>query len=271
MALDFLTGIRPPWLFGVVHLRSLPGSPRFGGDLDSVLRAAVDDLGALVRGGANGAILENYGDAPFFPGPVPPVTVASMTAAAALLRAHAPERFPIGINVLRNDAAAALSIAAVAGLQFVRVNVHTGAVLTDQGIVSGRAHETLRLRASLGGSIAIFADVRVKHAAPIAPRPIEEEARDTVERGLADALLITGPRTGAPVDREELIAVRRAAAGTPILAASGVSPEIASAFVPHCDGFIAGTWIKRNGRIDEPVDADRVRQVAQAMARGTTR
>ena len=37
------------------------------------------------------------------------------------------------MNVLRNDAAAALSIAAVAGATFIRVNVHTGAVVADQG------------------------------------------------------------------------------------------------------------------------------------------
>ncbi len=267
MSLDFMSGNRPPWFFGMIHLGPLPGSPRFANDLDSVLDAAVRDLDALVQGGAQGAILENFGDAPFHPGAVAPVTVAAMTTAAALLKAHAPDPFPIGINVLRNDASAALSIAAVIGLPFVRVNVHTGAVVSDQGVLVGRAHESLRLRASLGRATAIFADVRVKHAVPLASRPIEEEARETVARGLADVLLVTGPETGAAVDREELIAVRRAVAGTPVLAASGVDLESARVLAPHCDGFIVGTWLKRNGRIDEPVDANRVRQMVQVVSR----
>ena len=84
----------------------------------------------------------------------------------------------IGINVLRNDARAALAIAAVVGAACIRVNVHTGARVTDQGLVEGRAAETLRLRRALGAeSVAIWADVNVKHSAPLGPRdPAREKA-----------------------------------------------------------------------------------------------
>jgi len=251
----------------MIHLRPLPGSPRYGGQIDSVLEAAVADLEVLAQGGADGAIIENFGDAPFFPGSVPPVTVAAMTAAAVFLRAHAPKDFLLGVNVLRNDAAAALSIAAVAGASFIRVNVHTGAAVTDQGILSGQAHETLRLRAALGRPIAILADVGVKHAAPLGQRSIEDEARDAVERGLADAILVTGGRTGGAVDRERLIVVRRAVPGAMVLCASGVDPDNARTLEAHCDGFIVGTWLKRNGHVEEPVDPARVRQMGQVLGR----
>jgi hypothetical protein len=251
----------------MVHLRPLPGSPRYGGEIDSVLEAAVADLEVLAQGGADGAIIENFGDAPYYPGSVPPVTVAAMTAAALLLRAHAPKGFLLGINVLRNDAAAALSIAAVGGASFIRVNVHTGAVVADQGILTGQAHETLRLRTALGKPIAILADVAVKHAVPLGGRAIEDEARDAVERGMADAVLVTGSRTGEPVDRERLTFVRRAVPGVPVLCASGVDPENVHALEPHCDGFVIGTWLKRDGRVEEPVDPARVRRMALALGR----
>jgi len=253
----------------MVHLRPLPGSPRYGGEIDPVLEAAVADLAGLAQGGADGAIIENFGDAPFFPGSVPPVTVAAMTATAVFLRAHAPKDFLLGINVLRNDAAAALSIAAVSGATFIRVNVHTGAVVADQGIITGQAHETLRLRAALGKPIAILADVGVKHAVPLAARSIEEEARDAAERGMADAILVTGARTGEPVDREQLISVRRAVPGVMVLCASGVDLDTVRVLEPHCDGFIVGTWLKRNGRLEEPIDVARVRQMGQALGRRT--
>ncbi|MDM7914405.1 MAG: BtpA/SgcQ family protein, partial [Candidatus Eisenbacteria bacterium] len=182
-----------PLLFGMVHLGPLPGSPRDPEDFEATLRAASADLDALVGGGADGAIVENFGDAPFLPDAVPPVTVAAMTVAAARLRAQAPGAFLLGVNVLRNDAAAALSIAAVTGASCIRVNVHLGAAVTDQGILRGRADETLRLRRALGRPVAIFADVDVKHAAPVAARPVEEEALDLVERGLADVQHVTRP------------------------------------------------------------------------------
>ncbi len=256
-----------PMLLGMVHLWPLPGSPRFGGSLEPVVKAASTDLDALVRGGADGAIVENFGDVPFHPGRVPPVTVAAMAVVAAVLRAELPDRFLLGINVLRNDALAALSIAAVVGASFIRVNVHTGVAVADQGILAGRADRTLRMRRNLGAPVAVLADVAVKHASPLSPRPIEEEARDAVERGLADGILVTGRRTGAAVDRDELMAVRRAVPGSVLLAASGVDPDSARQLAAHCDGFVVGTWLKRDARVDAPVDVERVRQFSATLRR----
>ncbi len=76
------------------------------------------------------------------------------------------------MNVLRNDALAALGVAVAAGADFIRVNVHTGAMLTDQGIIQGEADQTLRMRRYLNAErIQIFADVLVKHAVPLGPLP----------------------------------------------------------------------------------------------------
>ncbi|MCA1789526.1 MAG: BtpA/SgcQ family protein, partial [Thioalkalivibrio sp.] len=145
-----------PVLIGMVHLPALPGAPRWAGTVEDVLDRAVADAAALAKAGFHGVIVENYMDAPFHPGTVPPVTVAAMTRAVSAV-VDAVD-VPVGVNVLRNDAAAALSIAAVTGAAFIRVNVHTGAMWTDQGLLTGLAHETLRLRRTLGTDVAIFAD-----------------------------------------------------------------------------------------------------------------
>jgi len=263
----FAAGLRPPWFLGMVHLRPLPGSPRCAENLDAILQAAAADLDALVEGGADGAIIENFGDVPFYPDRVPPVTIAAMTAIVAPLCARAPDGFLLGINVLRNDAAAALAIASAVKASFIRVNVHTGAVIADQGLIIGAAHETLRLRRSLGCPVAILADVGVKHASPVGGRPVEDEARDAWERGLADCILLTGPRTGTPVDIDQLRSVRRAIPEAPLLAASGIDPERARELAPHCNGFVVGSWLKREGRISERVDIARVRQLSAARQR----
>ena len=73
---------------------------------------------------------------------------------------------PIGVNVLRNDAIAALSIAHACEANFIRVNVLSGAVVSDQGLIQGRAAELVRLRHAWASPIQILADVGVKHAAP---------------------------------------------------------------------------------------------------------
>jgi membrane complex biogenesis BtpA family protein len=249
----------------MIHLLPLPGSPRWSGPLDEVIRTAESDLGALVGGGAAGAIVENFGDAPFYPDHVPPATIAAMTAVLQRLVRLRPSGFLLGVNVLRNDAAAALSIASVVGAEFLRVNVHTGAAIADQGLLIGRAHETLRLRRELNAPVSILADVCVKHATPLGGRSIEEEARDVWERGLADGLLVTGSRTGAGVDPGMLARVRSAVPQALLLAASGVDPACAGDLARHCDGFIAGTWLKKDGQVQSPIDVERVKALRAAL------
>src|SRR5262249_52052000 len=149
----------------------LPGSPRYAGDLSAIARAAEADARALEGAGFEAVIIENFGDAPFFPGPVPPITVAAMTVCAVAVRSAAP-RLALGINVLRNDADAALAIAVATDATMIRVNVHVAARVTDQGLIEGAAHRTLRQRRDLGGErIALLCDVDVKHSAALAARP----------------------------------------------------------------------------------------------------
>src|SRR5262249_11210825 len=181
-------------IIGMVHLAPLPGSPRWEGSMGRVVAGALADAGALVEGGVDAVLVENFNDMPFTPGRVEPATVAAMRVVAAEVRRALP-RTPLGLNVLKNDARAALAVAAAVGDEFIRVNVHAGAVLADQGIVQSDAHGTLRDRRLLGADVAIFADVGGKHAVPLGPVELDQTARDLVHRGLADALVVSGPAT----------------------------------------------------------------------------
>src|SRR5262245_51377093 len=154
-------------VIGMLHLGSLPGSPLYGGTILKVRETLLADAQKLADGGVHGLMIENFGDTPFFPGSVPGYVIAHMTALAEEVRGAVPH-LPLGINVLRNDGLAALSIAHAVGAQYVRVNVLCGARLADQGILHGIAHDLLRLRTQLNASeIKIFADVDVKHSAPL--------------------------------------------------------------------------------------------------------
>ncbi len=248
-------------LIGVVHLLPLPGSSR-ARPLDAVLERAIADATALARGGADGLIVENFGDAPFSADAVDPHVPAAMAVVAAEIRRRF--RGPVGVNVLRNDARAALAVALASGASFVRVNVHSGAMMTDQGLIQGRAHQTLQYRRLLGADIAIFADVLVKHASPVRAVTAAQAARETAYRGLADALLVTGTATGEEADPARLEEVKRAVPDRPVFVASGVTPANVAA-CDAADGFIVGTWIKKGGVTEHPVDPARVRKLATAI------
>ena len=255
-------------LLGVVHLPPLPGSPRWAGDRAGLLEAARRDAAALIEGGMDGFIVENFGDAPFFADRVPPETIAAMTALASELRRTVGDAPTMGINVLRNDAAAALAIASAVGADWIRVNIHTGAMLTDQGWIEGKAAETLRRRAALGATdVRIAADVGVKHALRPEGFSIAESARETVGRGLADAVIITGVATGAAVAGDDLAEVRAALPDTPLWIGSGATAATIGSLLETADGVIVGTTLKADGELAAPVDRARVAAFV-AAARG---
>jgi uncharacterized protein len=256
---------RPGVLVGMVHLAPLPGSPRFAGTMEAVHRAARRDAGLLVEEGYDALLIENYGDLPFFPDGTPASTIAAMSVVLEHLRRELPE-IPLGVNVLRNDALAALAIAAAVGAAFIRVNVHCGAAITDQGILQGRAHETLRLRAVLAPATAILADAAVKHSRGFVPGPLTEEVLDVVERGLADGVLVTGARTGMAASRETIQEAVKAAGKVPVWVASGVTAANATEYLTAgARGLIVGTSIKRGGQAEAPVDRTRARELARRV------
>ncbi len=251
-------------VIGMLHAPPLPGSPAFSEPFESAVEFVLRDADALVAAGIPALMLENFGDAPFFPRRVPPETVAALTRLAAEVR----RRFdvPLGINVLRNDGRAALAIAVATGASFIRINVLTGARLTDQGIVEGIAHNLLRDRAKLRAeSIRILADVDVKHSAPLAPRPLSEETQDTLERGGADAVIVSGRSTGDAVDLATLHEVKAAAKVHPVLIGSGITVENIATFARVADGLVVGTSLKREGIVSNPVDSEKARDLMAAL------
>jgi membrane complex biogenesis BtpA family protein len=248
-------------VIGMVHLAALPGAPEYVGAIAAVLARALADAEALVEGGVDAIAVENFGDRPFRKNRVDAETIAAMTRIVAeLARVVA---VPFGVNVLRNDARAALAIAAATGAAFIRVNVHTGAVLADQGIIEGEAGETLRRRAAFAPDVLIFADHDVKHATPLAAIDPVQSAKDLRFRGLADVLVVSGCETGAATDPARCELLRQALPDTPIVIGSGLTAENASSYA-IADGAIVGTSLKSGG----VVDRDRVRRVVGAFKKG---
>jgi membrane complex biogenesis BtpA family protein len=245
-------------VIGMLHLPPLPGSPDNTADLLAIKQTTLRDAHALVSGGVDGLVLENFGDTPFYPSRVPPHTVAFMTALGREVTAAFP--IPLGINVLRNDARSALAVATAIGAAFIRVNVYTGARVTDQGIVEGEAYRVLRYRKLLGSPVKVFADVAVKHSAALADYDLADEVRDTALRGRADAIIVSGTATGQETRLEDLKLAKEAAENVPILVGSGVTPSNLNTLFAYADGLIVGTAFKEEGITTNPVDVSRVRE-----------
>ncbi|MGB3694548.1 MAG: BtpA/SgcQ family protein [Spirulinaceae cyanobacterium] len=249
-------------IIGVVHLLPLPSSPRWGGNLRAVIDRAEQEATALAAGGVDGIIVENFFDAPFAKNRVDPAVVSAMTLIVQRLMNLVT--LPIGINVLRNDARSGLAIATCVEAQFIRVNILTGAMATDQGIIEGQAREIMRYRRELDSDVYILADVLVKHAQPLGAPHLTTAVKDTIERGLADGVILSGWATGSPPTLEDLKVASEAAGNTPLFIGSGANWQNISQLLPETDGVIVSTSLKRHGKIEEPIDPNRVSQFIEA-------
>ena len=226
---------------------------------------AEQEAAALSSGGVDGIIVENFFDAPFRKSRVDPATACALSLVVQKIKAVSD--LPIGVNVLRNDAKTALAVATTAGAAFIRVNIYTGAMLTDQGIIEGEAAEILQYRRLLAAEhIKIFADVMVKHASPLTPfADIKQMAKDTAGRGGADALIVSGIATGSSPDLDDLRAVKEATPDCPLFIGSGASADNAASLMSVADGMIVASSLKRQGKLENPIDVERVRILTGAV------
>lgn len=236
--------------------------------MEKVLHRALADASALKDAGFPAVMVENFGDAPFYADRVPPETVAAMTLAVGAVTELGGLTF--GVNVLRNDALAALGIAAATGAAFIRVNVLVGTMYTDQGPIVGRAAELTRARSQLAPDIEIWADVAVKHATPPPGTDPRIVATDTVGRGMADALIVSGSGTGAEPDIHEATIIKAAIpAGTRLVVGSGADVTNLGKLLEVADAVIVGSSLKVDGEASNPVDPERARAfVAAAREHG---
>jgi len=255
-------------VIGVIHLRPLPGAPRYQGEaVQSIYDAAIEDARRLSEGGVDGIIVENASDLPFArPDDIGAETVAALTAACVHVRQAT--RLPIGITLVANAAIPALAVAKAAGARWVRVNQWANAYVANEGLLNGPAGAAMRYRSYIyARDVFVLADVHVKFGAHAitADRGIEEQARD-LEFFDADAVIVTGQRTGSPT---QLADVKRVKGATtlPVLVGSGLDASSAYELLSVADGAIVGSDLKEDGRWWKPVDQRRVEALMREVER----
>jgi uncharacterized protein len=259
---------KPKPVIGVIHLKPLPGAPRYDGSpVRDIYDAAILDARALAAGGIDGIIVENASDLPFSrPDDIGPETVAGLTAACLAVRGAVD--LPIGITCVANGVIPALAVAKAVGASWVRANQWVNAYVANEGLLDGPAPRAMRYRAAIGAqNVKIFADVHVKFGAHAitADRTVSEQATDA-EWFDADVLIASGTRTGSPTQPKEVEEVK-AGTNLPVIVGSGLTAEQVPIIFAIAEGAIVGQWLKKDGVWWNPVDPKRVEMLMNAVAR----
>ena len=175
----------------------------------------------------------------------------------------------VGINILRNDARAALGIAAVIGCDFMRVNVLSGVTATDQGLLEGDAAYLLRERSRLHVDVALLADVQVKHGKSLSSTDLGLAIEEVGLRSLADGVIITGATTGRAPDISVLETARQFARPyqIPLYLGSGANHDNLKEVRPWVDGIIVGSSLRKGGVAGADLDPARVREFAREFSK----
>jgi hypothetical protein len=240
---------------GMIHLLPIIGAPKFK-SMDEVLNQAIADTEIICKTGFKGILVENLGDMPYYPTNVPQETIAGMTAIIQQVKTKVLRKYPevkLGVNVLRNDAKAAIAIAKAVKADFVRVNVLHGAMVTDQGIIESNAHEVVRYQKNLRGKeVKVLADAQVKHAKRMVEFTLKEEIKDITGRSLADGIIISGERTGTAPSIEKIKEARKAT-HLPIIIGSGLALENMEEYIPIIEGYIVGSSLKEKKELERPI------------------
>ncbi|MBC8164060.1 MAG: BtpA/SgcQ family protein [Roseiflexaceae bacterium] len=258
----------PKPIIGMVHCWPLPGAPGYTGyGLQTIIDHALRDAHALAEGGVDGVIVENMWDIPFRAGPhIPPESIAAQAVVAAAVKREIA--LPMGINLVHNGGVALLAIAIASGAEFIRVCMFTGAGVWDAGSWDeGCAADLMRRRKELHAEhIKLFADVDKKHSVRFPGIDLATHIEWTRFFG-ADALIVSGRMTGDAPDLDKVREAKRLAGDRPVLLGSGTDERNIAAFLEIADGIIVGSSIKEEGVCENPVSAERVRQLMRA-ARG---
>ena len=244
-------------VIGMIHVGALPGTPRYHASLSRIVAQAVREARIYRECGVDGIAIENMHDLPYLRGGVGPEIVSSMTVVAHAVRAEF--KGPIGIQVLAAANREALAVAHATNLEFVRVEGFTFAHVADEGIIQSCAADLLRYRKQIGAEkVQVWADIKKKHASHAITADVSlEDTAHAAEFMGADALIITGTATGRPPRIADVKAASHAAK-LPIILGSGIDARNVKSFMPAADGFIIGSFFKKDGYWENDVDASRV-------------
>ena len=253
-------GCKKP-IIGCLHLRALPGSPRW--DSSFSIQEHIDLMSEQARIlmdlGYDAAVFANEADIPYVQS-VSPAVIATYTRIVTEVKKELT--IPFGIGVLL-DPIATLYIASATGAAFCRGAFSLNAV-SDYGAVNRNPGEIWRYAKSIGAeNIPVYTGIEAHSGTLLDTRKVEDIYLSGVINLPIAGYIVSGPGKTPP---EETVMARckRVNPNIPIIFNNGSTPENVKGMLPYCDAVLVGTSIKRDGYLYNEIDRDRAARFIQA-------
>jgi membrane complex biogenesis BtpA family protein len=132
-------------VIGTIHLPRLPNiDSKAEHDLEEIIGRAVSEARLLEQLGYDAVMIENYGDHPYRKRVLDPLAISFMSIVVRSIVKTAS--IEVGVNMLRNSAREAYSIAVASGARFIRVNSLVETIVSDSGIIEPEAPRLSSIR-----------------------------------------------------------------------------------------------------------------------------
>lgn len=236
------------FIIGMIHLPVTLSYSDWSG-LNRFIKKAKKELKSLEAAGISAALIENDADSPCQIKGVADVIAPMAIVAHELSKIS---KIPLGIEVLLNDPKASLAIAKCCGLSFIRTDYFVDKMTREgYGEFEICPNEIIDYRHKIKADhIKIYADVQVKYAVMLDKnKSLKKSILDAIKFN-ADAIIITGTKTGEKPLINHLKIAKKVSKKTPVYIGSGLSVENANELMQFASGAIVGTSIKTGDYID---------------------
>ncbi len=250
-------------LIGMVHCLPLPGTFGAAAAIQEVIERAVSDAKCLEALGFDAIIVENE-DLCLEPH-MSKVQLAGLSMVTLAVRNAV--KLPVGLCFGCLNYEESLSVAKVAGCDFIRTPIFVDTVMNYNGVINPCSAKIIQYRKSIGAeNIKILADIQVKHYYMVDPSIDITVSAQWAQRQGADGVIVTGYTTGAETSQEDIVRVKRSVS-LPVAVGSGVTAANIREKMEAADILIIGTALRRNGKMSEPIDPERATQLLKAAGR----
>jgi membrane complex biogenesis BtpA family protein len=249
---------------GMIHVGALPGTPASSASVSEIAARAVEEARSYLACGIDGVMIENMHDVPYLRGRVGAEIVAALAVIGRAVKEEGS--LPTGVQILAGANLEAMAVAHAAGLDFIRAEGYVFAHIADEGWIESSAAELLRYRKQIGADrVQVWADVKKKHSSHAVTTDISLGATaQAVEFMRGDAVIVTGSATGHPPSVAEVEEVKTHC-HLPLILGSGVNLSNLADFYRAADGFIIGSYFKKDGHWAGAVDEERAKRLMEIM------
>ncbi|GLV45805.1 uncharacterized protein CBL_02825 [Carabus blaptoides fortunei] len=196
----------------MIHLKALPGSPRFGGSIQKIVDKACRETDIYIECGIDSILVENMNDIPYVQANhLKPETTATMSRVCAEIKKQLFDcDIPCGVQVLAGANEEAIAIAQACEFHYIRAEGFVFSHVADEGFTDAVAGPLLRYRKNIGAEdVLVLTDIKKKHSSHAITSDVSlVETAKAAEFFFSDGVILTGTATGDPANINELVELK---------------------------------------------------------------